>query len=465
MTSRVGSWWQTRSITLRLTLVATLVLAVGLAVGAAALASLFFHNRLDAVDTNVRAESATLTTLLRTAQLPEPLPVPAGSPALAQVVDPGGTVRAATPSASRVVPLLPVAALVDHVDAGPFTTDDSALGSTPLRVQIVATRLGGERVLVVSAVPFGDVGDTLSALLRTLVIAVPIVLVAAAIATWLAVNSALRPVDQLREAADQVAFARRGTPPRLPVPGSGDELARLADTLNTMLDRLYRSAERQRAFVADAAHELRSPIAAIRTQLEVALTTETAPSEWHAVAADVLRDVDRVSTLADDMLLLARLDAGVVRRQRAVDLSALLELDAPPLWVDGDAAALRRAFDNLVANARRHARETVSTSGSRTHDRTVVVTVDDDGPGIAAADRERVFERWVRLDDARAREQGGAGLGLAIARAVARAHGGDVVLSESPLGGGRAQLQLPAGHQATSPASGPGMAPPGPERR
>lgn len=443
MTWRVGSWWQTRSITLRLTVIATLVLAVGLAVGAVALASLFFHNRLDAVDANVRAESTTLTTLSRSGQLPAPLPVPAGSPALAQVVDPAGNVRAATPSASRVVPLLPAAALVAHADAGPFTTDDSTLSSSPLRVYVVSTRLGAAHVLVVSAVPFGDVGDTLSALLRTLVIAFPIVLLAAAIATWTAVGSALRPVDQLREAAGQVAFTRTGTPPRLPVPPSGDELARLADTLNTMLERLYSSAELQRAFIADAAHELRSPIAAIRTQLEVALATEAGAAEWRAVAADVLQDVHRVSTLADDMLLLARLDAGVVRRHRAIDVSELLELDASPLWVHGDPAELRRAFDNLLANARRHSRVTVEVTG-QVVEGWVVVTVDDDGAGIAVADRERVFERWVRLDEARAREQGGAGLGLAIARAVARAHGGDVVLTGSPLGGARARLQLPA---------------------
>jgi signal transduction histidine kinase len=234
--------------------------------------------------------------------------------------------------------------------------------------------------------------------------------------------------------------------PHLPVPASGDELARLAETLNRMLERLHRATEQQRTFVADAAHELRSPIAAIRAQLDVALSSPTGAGEWRQVATEALQDVERVSALAEDMLLLARLDSGTSGRTQPVELTELLGLAGPPCWVEADSRALRRAVDNLVANAERHARGRVDVVVGRVGD-DVVVTVDDDGPGIEPPDRERVFERWQRLDGARARDAGGAGLGLSIARSIARSYHGDVTIEESPLGGVRARLSLPAAAQ------------------
>jgi len=443
MSPQVGRWWGRRSLTLRLTIIATLVLAVGLATGSAGLATLFYHGRVDAVDANVQAEAATVTRLLTTGQLPDPLPVPAEQPVIAQVVGVDGTVLASTPSAGREVPILPLALIRDNASGHPFTTTASPLGHSPLRATVTSTRWRGRPVLVVSAVSFTDVGAILAALLRLLLIAVPVILLAAATATWLAVSAALRPVDVLRAAADEVAQTPGRTAPSLPVPASGDELARLAETLNRMLERLYGATEQQRTFVADAAHELRSPIASIRAQLEVALSTPTGGPQWSEVATDVLTDVERVGQLAEDMLLLARLDSGAGPRHVRLDAREVLGLAGPPAWVDGDPRALRRAFDNLVSNAHRHARSDVEVS-SEVAGGWVVVTVDDDGPGIAPTDRERVFERWLRLDDARARDAGGSGLGLAIARSVAHAHGGDVVLEESLRGGVRARLRLPA---------------------
>lgn len=443
MTSRPARWWGQRSLTLRLTIVATVVLALGLMTGAAGVATLFYHGRINALDATVRAEASTISALVRSGQLPDPLPVPADKPVFAQVVGADGMVRAATPSASRVVPILAYSALSDRATGQPFTTSHTALGSAPLRVIATGTRLGGEPVIVVTAVSFTDVQAVLDSLLRILVIAVPIILLAAAIATWLAVSSALRPVDELRAAADEVAQIPARTAPRLPVPESGDELARLADTLNQMLERLYRASEQQRTFVADAAHELRSPIASIRTQLDVALTTETDREEWRRVGSDVIGDIDRVGRLADDLLLLARLDAGATTRRELVDVSALLGLDVEPQWVTADPRGLRRALDNIISNARRHASDRVEIALTRSGS-LIVVTVDDDGPGIEAADRERVFDRWLRLDEGRARDEGGAGLGLAITRSVVTAHGGDVTLGDSPLGGVRAVVRLPA---------------------
>jgi signal transduction histidine kinase len=443
MTRRLASWWRRRSLTLRLTIIATVVLAVGLASGAVGLATLFYQSRIDALDHNVRNEAVTISSLVRSDQLPEPLPVPADQALFAQVIGLDGRVRSATPSASRVIPMLPVSVLRAKADGDAFTSHATALGSSQMRVIVTRAALHGQPVMVVTAISLTDVGALLDSLLRILVIAVPLILLAAAIATWLAVGSALRPVDEMRAAADEIVVAPGHPAPRLPVLDSGDELARLADTLNRMLERLHSATEQQRAFVADAAHELRSPIASIRAQLDVALATPTSSTQWRKLAADVLQDIERVSRLAEDMLLLARLDSGASTRREVVDVTGLLGLSGEALWVKADPAMLRRALDNLVTNAERHARRGVEVQ-ARGVDERVVVTVDDDGPGIAARDRERVFERWLRLDDARARDDGGAGLGLAIARTIARSHGGDITIEDSPLGGARARLWLPA---------------------
>ncbi|MGH3472671.1 MAG: sensor histidine kinase, partial [Nocardioidaceae bacterium] len=401
-----------------------------------------YHNRISALDAVVRAESDTVTSLVDSGQLPDPLPAPAAEPIQAQVVDSSGSVIGATPNSSRTVPLLPVQTLRSMVGGKPASADQSALGATSLRVQVTSARFHGQPVMVISAEPFTDVRQTLETLLRVVLVAVPIIVIAAGVATWLAVSSALRPVEELRAAADRIVAMPPAQAPALPVPPSRDEIARLAQTLNRMLDRLHGATERQRAFVADAAHELRSPIASILTQVDVALSTPTDEAEWAEVARGVRADAERVGRLADDLLLLAQLDAGAPQQELHVDVAALLGADGPPRWVRGDPRRLQRAVDNLLANARRHAHTQVEAAVVATG-KDVLVTIDDDGLGIPAADRDRVFERWLRLDEARARDDGGAGLGLPIARSIARGHGGDVTIEESPLGGARAVLRLP----------------------
>ncbi|HEX2771342.1 MAG TPA: HAMP domain-containing sensor histidine kinase, partial [Micromonosporaceae bacterium] len=244
-----------------------------------------------------------------------------------------------------------------------------------------------------------------------------------------------------------------GRPGQLPVPTSRDEVHRLAVTLNGMLDRLESARVRQRAFVADAAHELRSPLANIRTQLEVAQRLGDR-TDWPAVASDLLADTHRLNRLVDDLLLLARLDDGTPRSvatREPVELGDLLadvtgrypsppvRLDPPerPLWTYADPDAVARVVANLLDNAVRHARSTVQVAaeaGERAGTPYHVVTVTDDGPGIPTGDRERVFDRFTRLDDARARDAGGAGLGLAIVRELVRRCGGTVELSDAEPG-------------------------------
>jgi signal transduction histidine kinase len=425
---------------LRVTAAATAVLAVGLIVGTVVLAHVFEQRRVSSVDVTVRSEMATITSLVASGDLPSPLPAPAGATTIAQVVDSAGTVLAATNSASRVLQLIPVEQLAKH-HGRPFTTSASSLGPSSLRVLAATVNLRGVPVTVVAAAPLGDVTSTLNALRNVLLVVVPLILLAAAAATWLAVSAALQPVDRLRAAADAVDVRVTHEAPKLDLPAGGEELRKLGDTLNELLRRVHVAGETQRRFIADAAHELRSPIASLRTQLEVALAVPN--SDWPRVVADALADVERLSQLAEDLLLLARLDSGAPQRRATVDVGALVDAPGDDLLIEGDELALRRLVDNLLANAWRYARETVAAKAERVG-ADVVVTVDDDGPGIPAADRERVFEPWVRLDAGRARGEGGAGLGLAIVRSIARAHGGDVTLETSPLGGLRAVVRLPA---------------------
>jgi signal transduction histidine kinase len=258
----------------------------------------------------------------------------------------------------------------------------------------------------------------------------------------------------MRAEAEHISAAALGL--RLPTPGSVDEIGRLAATLNAMLDRLEASAVRQRRFVADASHELKSPLAALRTMVEVGIGPSNDNLE---LEADLLAEVGRMERMVADLLYLALHDespsadrivevdlAGIVRVEaESVALRSGLEVDASgivPLNVLGDPDRLTQLVRKLTDNAARHATskiwlETAALDGNG------LLIVSDDGPGIPAAERERVFDRFVRLDDSRARDTGGAGLGLAVARAIARSHGGDLRVTEPRHGGATIEARFP----------------------
>jgi signal transduction histidine kinase len=472
-----AGWWARRSLRARLTFLATATLAVGLTAGSVGLAVLFARGRTADLDQQVLAEASTVRALVASDQLTQPLPVPPGSPALAQVVDYAGTVLASSAAAGRVLPLASPTEMA-RPGAGVRTVDESGYGAGPLRLVIEPATLRGTPVRVVVAASLRDVTSTLASLRRVLLVVVPLVVLATGLAAWVAVGSALQPVDDMRAAAEgigsRVGRADRAGPDRLPVPPTRDELARLATTLNAMLARMEASSAQQRDFAADAAHELRSPLAALVTELEVALAHPDRAS-WPSVAGDVLGDAHRLSAVVDDLLLLARTDAGQPLRAEPVDLAAVVAGFAPgnpevggerggersgdpcgngvvttvepgpaPIIVLGDQSAIERAVRNLVDNAREHAvqRVTVTARADRT---TAVgrVLVTDDGPGLPPAELDRVFDRFRRLDAARSRDGGGTGLGLAIVRGIARAHGGNAVLAPAPGGGTTATLELP----------------------
>lgn len=316
---------------------------------------------------------------------------------------------------------------------------------------------GGEGTLVVGA-PMEDADAAVRTVTVLLVVAVPVVVALMSLVTWFVVGRALRPVDRMRREVDAVEGTNLHA--RVDEPGSGDEVDRLATTMNRMLGRLEASQQAQRQFVSDASHELRSPLATIRQHAEVARAHPEVTGT--ADLADVVLDEGaRLQELVESLLLLTRVDERGRDRDRAVDLDDLVFTEAfrprtadgraavgvdvsgvTPARVRGDDRLLGRVVRNLVDNAVRHAERTVVV-GLGTDGGSAVLTVDDDGHGVPEADRSRVFERFVRLDEGRARDAGGSGLGLAIVDAVVRGHGGGVVVSAAPGGGARFTVRLP----------------------
>ncbi|WP_328780395.1 HAMP domain-containing histidine kinase [Streptomyces canus] len=289
--------------------------------------------------------------------------------------------------------------------------------------------------------------DAVHTAATVMLIGLPVLLAVVAWVTWAVTRRALRPVEAIRREMAAIT-ASEDLARRVPVPDTHDEVARLARTTNETLAALETSVERQRRFVADASHELRSPIASLRTQLEVAAA--------HPELLDLdgaVEDTVRLQHLAADLLLLARLDAGERGAGARVELAALareraagragVTVRADAVEVTGSRGQLERVLDNLLDNAGRHARSAVVVTVRRDGDRNAVVEVGDDGDGVPAGDRERIFERFVRLDEARARDDGGAGLGLAIARDVAARHGGTLTVRDAPTGGALFELRLP----------------------
>ncbi|MFJ1697754.1 ATP-binding protein [Streptomyces sp. NPDC087532] len=317
-----------------------------------------------------------------------------------------------------------------------------------------ATTSAGVTLTVHAGAPLAAEQEAVGSVRGAMLIGLPVLLLVVAGVTWLVTRRALRPVEGIRREM-AVITASEDLSRRVPEPGSGDEIARLARTTNETLTALEASVDRQRRFVADASHELRSPIASLRTQLEVGAAHPELLDVPGAVA-----DTVRLQALAADLLLLARLDAGERPGRTTLDLGALAHEEVSQRTGDRIAAAvsvpesggfevtgsrgqLARVIGNLLDNAERHAERAVSIS-VRVERGGVVVAVTDDGAGVPPDERERIFERFVRLDDARTRDEGGAGLGLAIARDVASRHGGRLTVEGVREGGARFELWLPS---------------------
>lgn len=324
---------------------------------------------------------------------------------------------------------------------------------------------GGGEATLVYGVSLEQTDTAIRTAVVLLAVGVPVLVLVLGVVTWSVTGRSLRPVERMRTEVETIRAAQPDA--RVVVPDTGDEIARLATTMNAMLDRLDRSAAGQRRFVSDASHELRSPIASIRQHAEVAVAhpDRTDVGEF----SDVVRsEAVRLQDLVTGLLELSRLDEGGTGRRRPVDLDDLA-LDAvarararvpagatgdSTIRVDGSGISAARVLGderlltgvvrNLVDNAVRHAVSRVTVALVEL-DGAAVLTVDDDGAGVPAGERDRVFERFVRLDEARSRDAGGAGLGLAIVRDAVRAHGGEATVTDSPLGGARFVVRIALG--------------------
>ncbi|MFI9437378.1 sensor histidine kinase [Streptosporangium sp. NPDC052375] len=409
-------------------------------------AVLVAHMRDDAGDraTAEAAQAARMTGVhLYRNPAPDPIPTGPGGVSLIQVVRPGdGRVIAAGAELAgvpRISHLVPVAgdSRVDGELCGPYLTPCGKLVGVLIR-----TAYYGE-VLIYAAAPVPYfTGWILPSVLALLLL---FVLLCGIVGTWRTVGRALRPVEAIR--AETAEITATGLGRRVPVPDTGDEVAALAKTMNSTLDRLQHAVENQRRFVSDASHDLRSPITGLRTRLEVALG---APGEepWEKTARAALSDVERLQEVVGDLLELARLDAGALSdRVEPLDLGRFVEEEvtgrrghvpirierADGVVVRADRLKMARLLTNLLANAERHAdREIVVRVCAEEGE--AVLEVIDDGDGIAPADRERVFDRFTRLDASRNRDAGGSGLGLAISKGIASAYGGRLYVADSPRG-------------------------------
>lgn len=440
------------SVRVRTTVLAVAVLAVALAAGGVALVLVVQRSLHDGLVTNATAEADAAAALAVQGTLPSQIPVRAG--VAVQVVDGAGRVVSASadlaglPALSRVRPAVGTHEILRTRPVFRGDDDDDLTVATTVR-----TAHGP--VTVYAATSTEPTENSTHLLALSLVVGLPLLVALAAGLEWVLVGRALRPVEAIRaEVADITAS---GLSRRVPEPPIDDEIGRLARTMNAMLARLEEGTERQRQFVADASHELRSPLAALLAEVEVA-RAHPGTADWTAVADAVEEEGDRLSRIIDDLLLLARSDEGhLAAGHDPVDLDELVLADAARLRargrvavdlggvgagrVAGDPEQLRRVVRNLADNAERHAAGVVRFSVGE-HAGRVELVVADDGPGIPPDQRQHVFERFARLDTARNRATGGTGLGLAIVGEVVAVHGGTVEVADSPVGA-RMVVRLP----------------------
>jgi signal transduction histidine kinase len=440
---------------IRLTLVFTGVMALVLAAGGFAIYTLFEADLDRTLEDGLRARAGDAAALLRVSgvtALSE-----SGEP-VAQVLGPGGAVLATTRRAGRA-PLLGPAQVAAAQGGERLTERRPIAGSHDLRLLARPERIGGRRVVVVVGESLEQRDDALDSLAALLLLLGPLGLALTGFAGYLVTSAALRPVERMRARAAAITDTEEGG--RLPVPAGDDEIARLGRTLNEMLARLEVAFARERTFVADASHELRTPLAILRTELELALRGERSIDELESALRSAAEETDRLSQLAEDLLVIARSDQGKlpIRRARlnADDVLSTVArrygarahadgrtLDVEPaadVWLEADEARLAQALGNMVDNALRYGAGSV-TLAARAHDGAVELHVHDAGQGFPPRFLASAFERFASADAGGSRA--GAGLGLAIIAAIASAHGGSAHAANDPRGGADVWVTLPA---------------------
>lgn len=468
-------------VRLRLTVVFAAALAGTLAV-AGLLMYLYVARSLDrTIDDSLRNRTSDVTALIAQADhgLVEAPQGPLGtSGGFAQVIDARGHIVDGSRGATRA-PLV-VGAVFAQAKRAPVLIRRMRKGGEPVRVLATPVHAQGQRLVVVVGTSLRQHDATLTTLRRALLLGSPLALAAIALLVYGMAASALRPVERMRSQAARLSAD--GLEERLSVPAARDELSRLAETLNDLLARLGRSMERERRFVADASHELRTPLALLRAEIELALDRPRPPGELAAALRSAGDETDRLTQLAEDLLLLARLQPrGVPIRTASIDALELLvgvasrfrqraDRDGRTIEIAGEAACfeadrvrLEHALANLVENALRHGAGGIRLTAARSAG-TVALQVSDEGPGFPDAFLPHAFERFARGDESR--HGRGAGLGLAIVAAIAEAHGGMVSAANQTTRGAVVRIDLPAGRppNGTSTAGTVGRALPAARR-
>jgi signal transduction histidine kinase len=442
------------SIRFRITALAAFSVAIVLVLASVGLVAVHRRQLTANVDSALAQRARDLTALVETA---DPAMVELGATAqegFAQVLSSEGEVVALSPNLRGAPPLS-----VDYQAGAPEairTVSGLAVDDDVFRVLSRTIQLADGLGVLHVGTTLDDVAESTEVLTATLIVSIPAVVALLAGLVWWLVGRTLKPVENIRKEVAEIGATDLHR--RVPLPDATDEIGRLAETMNTMLGRLESSMDRQQRFVGDASHELRSPLARMRAEIEVDLATahkDADPARLQSLREEVVA----IQRLVEDLLLLARLDADRTPvRVGPVDLDDLILKEARRLKADhrvavdmsgvsgaqvtGDPNQLARAIRNLSDNAERHASHAVTFTLMES-DGKAIFTVGDDGPGVPPEHADRIFERFVRVDDARGQATGGSGLGLAITREIIERHGGIVELDNGANRGARFVVTLP----------------------
>ena len=456
-----SNWWGRRGVRARSTISAVVVVLIALIVGSVGLVVLLNINLTNSLTQGVNQRAldisagATLddldTALASAGSMP-------GDSTITQVLDENGSVVLSSPAISGEPAIIPASGITSTLSTNqiliPFIDNQTYV------IASIKAQSEDDLLSVVTGQSLDSVNQVVNTVTILILAISPLLLIAVGVVTWISVGRSLQNVDKIRARVEMIGSVDLGE--RVPVPEAKDEIQNLAETMNHMLDRLENSMKVQRQFVADASHELRSPLASMRASIDVSQKNQV--GSVNDSTQILSQEVDRMTHLVDDLLLLAKTDEGLVGINIGdVDIDDLLsqeanrlrlmgtldvQFDGVPARMVGDSRQISRAIRNLVDNANRFAESAIKLSASKNGSQ-IRIRIEDDGPGIPESERVRVLERFVRLDEHRARSDGGSGLGLAIVNEIARSYHGEVLIGRSELGGAQVTLVLEDAPTAT----------------